>query len=181
MLKYLSTTFTFGKQTKDNFINRKFQCRPTYSFIHSFFVPDFPLGRIGVAAALGGPEIPHDHSNLRWFCWLHAKTRPSKVGDIVTPPGPWTTSGPLSRGCGLYPEGLISPFFPGTFWTHGRTNIAGISQFGEMASHPGLYGFQTCAFCHEVSHRRLLSSIPFLPFVLFTVVFRSSPHIHDHR
>jgi len=51
MLKYLSTTFTFGKQTKDNFINRKFQCRPTYSFIHSFFVPDFPLGRIGVGSS----------------------------------------------------------------------------------------------------------------------------------
>ena len=36
MLNYLNTTSTFGKQTKDNFINRKFQCRPTYSLIHSF-------------------------------------------------------------------------------------------------------------------------------------------------
>jgi len=34
MHNYLNTTFTFGKQTKDNFINRKFQCRPTYSFTH---------------------------------------------------------------------------------------------------------------------------------------------------
>jgi len=34
MLNYLNTTFTFGKQSKDNFINRKFQCRPAYSFIH---------------------------------------------------------------------------------------------------------------------------------------------------
>ena len=30
MLNYLNTTFTFGKQAKDNFINRKVQCRPTY-------------------------------------------------------------------------------------------------------------------------------------------------------
>ena len=29
MLNYLNTTLTFGKQTKDNFINRKVQCRPT--------------------------------------------------------------------------------------------------------------------------------------------------------
>jgi len=36
MLNYLDTTFTFGKQSKDNFINRKFQFRPAYSFIHWF-------------------------------------------------------------------------------------------------------------------------------------------------
>jgi len=33
----------------------------------------------------------------------------------------------------LYPEGLSSPFFPETFWIHGRTNIAGISRFEEVA------------------------------------------------
>jgi len=41
MLNYLNTTFTFGKQNKDNFINRKFQCRPANSFIHSFSCPFF--------------------------------------------------------------------------------------------------------------------------------------------
>jgi len=39
MPNYLNTTFAFGKKTKDNFINRKFQC--TYSFIHSFSCPLF--------------------------------------------------------------------------------------------------------------------------------------------
>jgi len=34
MLNYLNTTFTFGKQIKDNFINRKVEYRPTYSFTH---------------------------------------------------------------------------------------------------------------------------------------------------
>jgi len=34
MLIYLNTTFTFGKQIKHNFINRKVECRPTYSFTH---------------------------------------------------------------------------------------------------------------------------------------------------
>ena len=31
--------------------------------------------------------------------WVHTKTGLSKVTDVVRPPGPWTTSGPLSRGC----------------------------------------------------------------------------------
>jgi len=38
------------------------------------------------------------NSDFRWFCWLHTKMGSSKVGDAVTPPRPWTTSGPLSRG-----------------------------------------------------------------------------------
>ena len=59
MLNYLNTTFTFVKQTKDNFINRKIQCRPTYSFTHSFS-PAFPLERVARAAALEGPDISHD-------------------------------------------------------------------------------------------------------------------------
>ena len=60
MLNYLNTTFTFGKQTKWNFINRKVQCRPTYAFHLLIFVPAFPFGRAVGAAALGGSEIPHD-------------------------------------------------------------------------------------------------------------------------
>jgi len=41
MLNYLNTTFTFGKQTKDNFINRKVHCRPTHPFIYSYSCPHF--------------------------------------------------------------------------------------------------------------------------------------------
>ena len=59
MLNYLNTIFTFGKQTKDNFITRKLQS--AYILIHSLiFVPAFPLGRVAGAAALGWPETPHD-------------------------------------------------------------------------------------------------------------------------
>ena len=83
MLDYLNTTFTFGKQNKDNFINTKFQS-----------------------------------------------------------------------------------IYPGAFRTHGRTNIAGVSRFGEVALHPGLYRFQICALCHEVSHWELYANIPSLPFFL---------------
>ena len=41
---YLNTTFTFGTQAEDNFLNRKVRCRRTYSFIHSFWCPLFLWG-----------------------------------------------------------------------------------------------------------------------------------------
>jgi len=34
--------------------------------------------------------------------FVNMQTGPSKVGDVVTPPGPWTNFGPISRGCRLY-------------------------------------------------------------------------------
>ena len=60
MLDRLNTTFTFGKQTKDKFINRKVQCRPSHSFIFSFSCPLFLSGETRGLAALGGPKIPRD-------------------------------------------------------------------------------------------------------------------------
>jgi len=38
-------------------------------------------------------------SNFGYFCRLYTKTGPSEVGEVVTPPGPWTTHEPLFRGC----------------------------------------------------------------------------------
>ena len=40
---------------------------------------------------------------------------------------------PLGRfPVGLATAGLVSPVFRGTFWKHGRTNVAGISRFGKV-------------------------------------------------
>ena len=67
------------------------------SCVRSFmFVP--ALGMVAGAVALW-LETPHgfQHSHIE-CCWLHTKMGPSQVGDVITPPGPWTTSGPLSRG-----------------------------------------------------------------------------------
>jgi len=60
---YLNTTFAFGKQTKNNFINRKVECRPTYLFTH--FRAHFFFGEKRGAAPLGWPEIPHDQQHSR--------------------------------------------------------------------------------------------------------------------
>jgi len=43
MLNYLNTALTFGKQTKDNFINGKVQCRYV-RYAHSFSCPLFLWG-----------------------------------------------------------------------------------------------------------------------------------------
>ena len=53
---------------------------------------------------LRGQQPQEDSKYITFFstlytCWLHAKKEPSKVSDVFTSPGPWTTSGPLSRGC----------------------------------------------------------------------------------
>jgi len=90
--------------------------------------------RVAGTTAPGGLEISHDQQQSE-FCSLHTKTRPSKIGDAIIPPGPWSTSGPLSRGCG---QQDLPRQFPGTFWSHGRTNVAGIYRFGEVVQHSGL-------------------------------------------
>jgi len=60
---YLNTTFAFGKQTKDNFTNRKVECRPAYLFTH--FRAHFFFGEKRGAAPLGWPEIPHDQQHFQ--------------------------------------------------------------------------------------------------------------------
>ena len=58
MLNHLNTTFTFSKQSKDNFIKRKFQYKPAYSFIHYF------CARFFSGESRGGKSLTVN-SNLR--------------------------------------------------------------------------------------------------------------------
>jgi len=64
-------------------------------------MPTFPLGRAAGAAVLGGLKIPHSQQSPHQEGSLHTKTGPNslhtktgprKVGDVVTPPGPWSIS-----------------------------------------------------------------------------------------
>ena len=66
---------------------------------HSFiFSTAFPLGRVAMAVARAGREIPHGFQRSQ----IVLLAPPSNVWDVVTPPGPWTISGPLSRGFSQY-------------------------------------------------------------------------------
>jgi len=62
------------------------------------FMVDFSLGRIAGQHPQDNLEYLTVNSNFREICWLHIKMGPRKVGDAITSPRPWTTSGSLSRG-----------------------------------------------------------------------------------
>ena len=67
--------------------------------ISVIFIPAFPLRRVaGGCSPRGGLEYLMVNNNFRMFFWLHTKTRPSKVGDVVTQTRSWMTSEPLFRG-----------------------------------------------------------------------------------
>jgi len=107
--------------------------------------------------ALGGLKIPHGFNNLGKCCWLHTKTGLSQVGNVVISPGPWSTSGPLSRG---FSQQACLVSFLGAFWSHGRTNVAEISRFGrEVVQHSGLREFHSCALCREIARWELFAKI----------------------
>jgi len=62
-------------------------------FISFIFMPSSSKDGRG-AAALGGLEIPHGRQQFKIvlqfeIVLLNTKTRPSKVGDVVTLPGLW--------------------------------------------------------------------------------------------
>ena len=67
-------------------------------FISFIFMLAFRLGSSQGHQPYEDSKYLAVNSNFREFCWLHTKTRPSKVGGAVTPPRLWTTSGLLSRG-----------------------------------------------------------------------------------
>ena len=70
----------------------------------------------------------------------------------------------------------------GAFWTHGWSNVAGISWLGwKVVPHSRLCEFQSSTLCREVSRRELFPKISSVPLVLGIVFFQSLPKIHDYR
>jgi len=70
--------------------------------------------------------------------------------------------------------------FRGTFWTHGRTNVAEISPFGEVVRHSGLFEIHSFEFYSRfVSHRELLAKIPSLQLAPAMALFQSLLKIRD--
>ena len=103
-------------------------------------------------------------------------TRPSEVRDVVTPLGPRTASGPLSRG---QQELQYCQSFLGHLDTW-PNELVGIFRFVEVALHSGFYRFHSCALGREVPRRELNTKIPSLPLVFRILFFQSLPKIHDH-
>jgi len=78
-----------------------------------------------------------------WFFWFGNKTGPSQVEDLITTSGPWSTNGPLSRGCSM--QDVYRQFFSviRTTWPNHRR----WDRFGwEMTTHSGLANFITAHF-----------------------------------
>jgi len=119
-------------------------------FISFIFMSALLLGRVAGVTARGGLEHFTVNNNFKWFYWLHTKMEPSKVGNVVTPPRPWTSYGWRFRD---FSQQELPRHFPVAFWTYGRTNIAVISRFWEVVRNSGLCEFHSCALCREVSRQ----------------------------
>ena len=144
-----------------------------FGLYHQFiFIPVFSLGRVS-----GTPsphvvrlEIPPVFSNLWQFCWLHTKTGPSKVGVVIKPPGPCSTSGPVSRGCGQ--QDLPRDLSWDNLVTWPNHYSWDLSIWRTAAQHFGLYEFYSCAFYREVSRREHFIKIPSLARALEVALFQ---------
>jgi len=83
---------------------------------------------------------------------VHSKTGSSKIRNVATPSGTWTS-------LGRFHVGVASRTCLATLsWdieTHGRTNAVGISWFGEETRHSGICKSHSYALCRKVSHREL--------------------------
>jgi len=128
------------------------------SFIH--FCARFSSGEGRVGAALRRLEMPYGQQQSHIVLLTPRQDGPRKVRDLVTLRTPLVT--PLvGRHLGRFPMSVISriasPTIPGT---HGRSNVAGVSRFGEVSRHSWLYKFHSWALCCKVSHRELLAKIP---------------------
>jgi len=67
----------------------------------------FPLGRVEGSTALGGLDIPHGSQQSLIVLLAPHQDGPSEAGDVVTPPGPWSTSGPLFSQQNLYRRSFL--------------------------------------------------------------------------
>ena len=153
--------------------------QPT-SECHSFiFMPAFPIRRVVGAAARRGLGIPHGQQQSQIILLTPHQDGTKQGRRLVTPPGPWTTSGPPFRGFSQQDLPLQS------FVGHSR-RMAEPMQLGSRFEEKwfnicGFCEFHSCALCRKVSHRWLFIKIPSLSLVLGTVCFQSLPKVHEHR
>ena len=105
------------------------------------------------------------------------RTKQGRRYSHSTPPGTWTTSGTLSRGCSQ--QAMPFQSFLGHSG-HMAEPSWGLS-IRKSGSTFVVLRISSCALCREVSRRELFAKIPSLPLALEIILFKSLPEIHDHR
>jgi len=113
-------------------------------------MPAFPLGR-----SLG--NIARRTWNTSWSTAISdssagSSLRRTKQGRRCTH-STWSLDDLWAAFPWVWPAELALPVFCGTFWTHDRTNVAVICQFGEVVQHSGLWEFHNGVLYREVSHQ----------------------------
>jgi len=142
-------------------------------------MPAFPLRRVAGAEALRGLEISHGQRQFL-VNLLAPHQKGTKQGRRCSH-STWSMNDLWAAFPWVYPARLASSVFRGTYCTHARTNVAGISRFGEVVRHSGLCEFHSCALCRIASYRGPFTKISFLPLALentFSVITRA---ISSHK
>jgi len=119
--------------------------------ISFIFKPAFPLGRVTGATALGGLGIYHGQQQVQIA--LLAPHQDGATQCRRCSHSTWALDDLWVALPWVLPAGLVSLVFRVAFWMHGRTNVAVISQFGQVVRHSGLCKFHGCALFREVSHQ----------------------------
>jgi len=102
----------------------------------------------------------------------------TKVGDVITPAGLWSTSGPFSRGYSH--QDLPRQSFVGIFVTWSNHSCWDLSIW-RSGSRLRFYEFHSCSLCHAASHHELISKISSLPLILEIALFQSLLKILGRR
>jgi len=119
-------------------------------------------------------------SNFGYFCRLYTKTGPSEVGEVVTPPIPWTTHEPLFRGCSQSEIPGQSSLGRSGHMAENRTSDISIriSCSKLRILRISLRIFTNFTLCREKARRGLFRKIPRLPLGIGTA-YTFSVTIHD--
>ena len=119
-------------------------------------------------------------SNFGYFCRLYTKTGPSEVGEVVTPPIPWTTHEPLFCGCSQ--SEVPGHSFLGRSGHMAEKRTSDISIRKSCAKlrilRISLRIFTNFTLCREKARRGLFRKIPRLPLAIGTA-YTFSVIIHD--
>ena len=169
----ITLEFTFSTR-----ITQTFAPFNSFSFI---FTSAFFLVRVARAPALRGLEYLTVFSHQWLLHWLHSITEPSKIWDVITPPGLCSNSGTFFHRCTR--QDLPRHSFFGIFWSRNRTIVAGILPFGREVTLQWkvVRILQMCVSSHCHLVKSSYNPISSASLVLEVTLVHSFLKIHDHK